>query len=84
MPMHVTIVILNPEYSGSQIHTQSIYCLLTYPWPPNLKAPTLTIYKYLLVTSTTAYQQSLFPRTIKEWNSLPTEINSIEQFIYVL
>ena len=33
--------------------------------------------------STTAYQQSFFPRTVKEWNSLPTnviEIRPTEQF----
>ena len=29
--------------------------------------------------STTAYQQSLFPRTVKEWNNLPTTIIEISR-----
>ena len=31
-------------------------------------------------TNTTAYQQSFFPRTIKDWNHLPTNIIEIQNF----
>ena len=34
--------------------------------------------------STTAYQQSFFPKTIKQWNSLPNDViesSSVEHFV---
>ena len=47
--------------------------------------PTRHIYRYIIPPiSTTSYQQSFFPKTIKQWNSLTNDqinINSLELFV---
>ena len=41
----------------------------------------LNIYVHI---STTAYQQSFYPRTLNQWNSLPNSIISTEEFVRAL
>jgi len=52
--------------------------------------PTKQLHQYHFIvpaTSTTAYQQSFFPKTIIKWNNLPSntyETSSTEVYEYVL
>ena len=75
---------LTQSYKIMHHHTHAIH-LLPYYLPTQYPTRHLHQYQFILpAISTTAYQQSFFLKTIKQWNNLPDNIiesSSIQHFV---
>ena len=65
-------------------HTTAI-CIPAYFLPTSYPTRQLHMYRFIIPSiSTTSYQQSFFPKAIKQWNSLTNDqinINSLKLFV---